>query len=106
MANGYIDLPSLLTTATTSTVTGDITLAYNTLYFVDTSAARTLTLPNPANFTAPIWIKDATGSAMTNNITVARFGGESIEGLAASYALQANWGSWVFVSNGTNWFLI
>lgn len=77
----------------------------STIILVDTSAARSIQLPAPsANFT--VTIKDAVGSANTNNITVLRNGSEQIEGVAASRVLSANWGSWTFVSNGTNWFMI
>lgn len=77
----------------------------STIILVDTSAARSIQLPAPsANFM--VTIKDAVGSANTNNITVLRNGSEQIEGVAASRVLSANWGSWTFVSNGTNWFMI
>ena len=72
---------------------------------IDTSSARTINLPSPVDglvFT----IKDKTGSAATNNITVARAGSESIEGIAASYVCAANWGCWTFICDGTNWFIM
>ena len=86
-------------------VSSNVTLTNGKTHLVDTSVARTLTLPSPAT-TSYIIIKDKTGSAQTNNITVARAGTESIEGIAASKILQTNWGSWTFVSDGTNWFII
>ena len=43
-------------------------------YFVDTSAARTLTLPASPSVGDTISIYDATGTAATNNITIARNG--------------------------------
>jgi hypothetical protein len=51
-------------------------------------------------------IKDSGGLAGTNNITLHRNAAESIEGLAADYIMQANWGEWIFSSDGTNWFLV
>ena len=54
-----------------TSVSSNISLvAYNN-YFVDTSAARTLTLSNAPTLGDEIHIFDATGSAGTNNITVA-----------------------------------
>jgi len=77
----------------------------NKVYLVDTSSARSFQLPAPAtglNFT----IKDATGQANTNNITLLRNASEQIEGIAASKILQTNWGSWRVISDGTNWFIL
>lgn len=83
-------------------ITADISGA---IIAVDTSAARTLNLPTPdANLVYTI--KDVTGSAGTFPITVARSGSESIENLAANYSCSADYGSWTFSSDGTNWFLI
>ena len=92
-------------TYTTTAVNSNITLAGLTTYMVDTSAARTLTLPSPAAGTT-ISIKDVIGTANTNNITIVRFAAEKIEGVAASKVLQTNWGAWTLTSNGTDWFLV
>jgi hypothetical protein len=87
-------------------VSGDVSVgADDYILLVDTSAARVITLPSPATRRV-IVIKDKTGSATTNNITVARNAAESIEGVAASKILQTNWGSWTFVSDGTDWLLL
>ena len=59
--------PVFPATATSS----NITLASGNSYMVDTTAARTLTLPASPALGAEIHIFDATGSAATNNITVA-----------------------------------
>lgn len=72
---------------------------------VDTSSARTLTLPAPAHGRC-VTIKDAAGLAQTNNITLNRNGSEQIEGIAAARTLGTNWGSWTFIANGTNWFMV
>jgi len=88
-------------TAATYTIT-----ASNFLVLVDTTSnAITLTLPNPTGY-ATIYIKDKAGNLATNNLTVARFGSEKIEGLAASKVFQSAWGAWTFQSNGTDWFLL
>ena len=53
-----------------SSTTSNITLVAWNNYFVNTSAARTLTLPASPSLGDEIHIFDATGSAATNNITV------------------------------------
>lgn len=87
-------------------VAANVTLQEGKYHLVDTSAARTLTLPDPAATKRPIWIKDKTGSASTNPITVARFGSEEIETVAASYSLDSDLGAWTLVNDGTDWFVI
>lgn len=60
----------------TLAVAGNVTLTdtdNNFILLVDTTAARTITLPNPTLGRRVIVIKDVTGSAHINNITVARF---------------------------------
>lgn len=92
-------------TYTTVSLAGNTTALNGRVYFIDTTAARTVTLPAASN---GFWfeLKDASGLANTNFITVARAAAESIEGVASNLTLQTNWGAWVFVSDGTNWFLI
>ena len=83
-------------------------LSTDSIIFVDTmSAGFTLTLPNPAPLAGKIFkIIDSTGNLATNNLTLARFGTELIEGLAASKLLQTAWGGWTVTTDGTNWFVI
>lgn len=72
-------------------------------YLVDTSAPRTFNLPTPAA-NAYFAIRDVTGGAATNNVTVHRFAAESIDGVAADRVLNIARGYWIFVCDGTNWF--
>jgi hypothetical protein len=72
---------------------------------VNTSSALQLNLPNP-NLYRRIFVKDVTGSAGTNNITMHRNGSEKIENVAADKILSGNYGSWIFVSDGTDWWMI
>lgn len=72
---------------------------------VDTSAARTINLPNPAT-TRRIEIKDVTGGAETNNITIARFAAEKIENVAANYTVAIAYAHITLLSDGTDWWVI
>lgn len=73
---------------------------------VDTSSIPiTLNLPTPsANF----WfiVKDKKGSTQSNPITLHRFSTEKIDGQAVDAILQAPFGSWMFFSDGTDWYSI
>lgn len=88
-----------------ASVSSNITLTNKRIHLVDTSSARSLALPDPAS-THMLVIKDKTGSCSTNNITITRFASEQIETVAASYTLDQDLGSWTFVSDGTDWFII
>jgi hypothetical protein len=56
---------------TANSTSSNITLASYNRYFVDTTSARTLTLPLIPSVGDEIQIYDASNSALTNNITVA-----------------------------------
>lgn len=89
----------------TLTQSADFTAMDNSLYLVDTSAARNVTLPDPATNMCVV-IKDKTGTASTNNITLVRPGSQNIEGVAASYVLNSDFGSWTIVSDGTDYWVL
>lgn len=72
-------------------------------YLVNSSSlAITLNLPAAA---ANSWfmVKDIGYNAATNNITIHRFAAEKIENIAQDLVIAENGGSWIFVSDGTNW---
>ncbi|SRR5216684_4830763 len=71
---------------------------------VDSSAARTVKLPNTANTTGIIYIiKDRVGSAATNNISVTTVGGTvTIDGVT-TYTISTNYGSVSVIWNGTTY---
>jgi len=98
-------LAVLVASNTTINVSSNVTLTNRSVHFVDTSAARSLTLPAP-NVGMFMVVKDSTGSCLTNNITLVRNGSEKIETVAASYVLNYSLGSWTIISDGTDWFLI
>jgi len=76
-----------------------------TIFLCDTSGgAFNFTLDSPVNNTK-FTIKDKTGSFATNPVTIVRFGAEQLEGLASSFICDADWGSWTFVCDGTNYYL-
>lgn len=93
---------------TTRTITANLTIDTTTTdYFIlcNQSGAITITLPTPVNGRVLV-IKDISGTANTNNITLARHASEKIEGLAASKLLQTNFGSWTFTTDGTDWWMV
>jgi len=61
-------------------IAGNTTMEAGRRYFVDTSTARTLTLPASASTGDTIEIYDSEGESGTNNITIAR-NGNLINGL-------------------------
>lgn len=83
-------------------VTGD---EWKVFLVQTTSGAYSLTLPSPTSGFA-FSVKDSQGNAGTNNITLLQHASESIEGVAASFIMSANWGTWTFISDGTNWFIM
>jgi hypothetical protein len=74
---------------TPQAVSSNITMQANYNYFVDTTAARTLTLPASPALGDTIAIYDASGTAATNNITVAR-NGNKINGLTEDAIVDVN----------------
>jgi len=76
----------------------------------DTSLARTITLPDPSDLLVRLSrnqsfiVKDESGAAGTNNITINTAGG-LIDG-AASASLSNNYAALTFKSDGTNYYII
>lgn len=81
-------------------VSSNITLASLNNYMVDTTSARTLTLPASASIGDEIHIFDATGSAATNNITVAN-NSLKINGQATSLTIDKAYAGVTLVYVGT-----
>jgi hypothetical protein len=71
-----------------------------------TAAPRTVTLPTAASANkGQIYVvKDQSGGAATNNITVNVNGGGNIDG-AATKVINTNYGAFSFYSNGTQWYV-
>lgn len=82
-----------------------ITVVSGRTYLVDTGAGRQLNLPTPAA-NAYLIVRDTTGQASSNNITIHRAAGEKIDGVAADKTLSTDNGQWWIVSDGTDWFTL
>lgn len=83
-------------------VTGD---AQKVLAVDTAAAARALTLPAATNAMF-LMIKDVSGNAQTNKITISRAGSDTIDG-ASSYEIDANYGSVGLVSDGVaSWYVV
>lgn len=70
---------------------------------IDTTSARTLQFPNSTTSGRIFTVKDRTGNAAANNITVTTVGGiVTIDG-AASVAINGNFNSINLIFNGSNY---
>lgn len=97
-------------TDSVATLAGNITLTdsdHKEVLLVDTTAPRNVTLPAASASKRVVILKDKSGQAMTNNISVIPNGTDTIEGLNATKALATNWGSWTLQSDGTSaWYFL
>lgn len=74
-------------------------------HWVDTSASRTITLPDATLCKNQSFrYKDDTGNANTNNTTFNTLNSQTIDG-NSTYTANSNWYNLTFTSNGTNWRL-
>ncbi len=90
--------------STDTTISSSDTFVY---LAIDTSSARTITLPLASAVTAGrIYIfKDATGDADTNAITIARAGSDTIDG-ETSFVHDIEYGAFILVSDGASkWYV-
>ena len=89
-----------------TTSTFNISSAADAIYLVDTTSSKTLYLPDPSS-NVRITIKDKTGTASQNPITVSRNGKNySIEGSKQDYIIQSDENCVTFVSDGNNYWNI
>jgi hypothetical protein len=72
---------------------------------VNVSQATTLTLPTNSPIGTNYIIKDTSGNASTNNITVSSGAGDTIDG-SANNTISTNYGLLKIIYNGTNKWLI
>ena len=85
-------------------ISANTTLVAGRRYFVDTTAARTLTLPASPTLGQEIVIFDATGTASTYNITVNVNGGK-INGVEGNLIIDTNgyWATLVYTGSTYGW---
>jgi len=96
-APGFLNVQAITSTP--------ITAVSGKTYLVNTSVARTINLPAPA-INAFVIIKDVSGLAETNNITVHPTASVQIDGVAADKTLSINNELCLLVSDGTNWYVL
>jgi 1-deoxy-D-xylulose 5-phosphate reductoisomerase len=106
LPSDYVDTASLNSTLSSYkqevnlAISADTTLVAGRRYFVDTAAARTLTLPASPTLGQEIIIFDATGSAGTNNITLSR-NGNKINGLTEDAIIDVDKSAAVLIYTGS-----
>lgn len=83
-------------------VTSNITALVGRRYAVDTTAARTITLPASPAVGDEVQIMDATGTAATNNITILR-NGNKITGLLDDAIIDTDGGMLKFIYTGSTY---
>ena len=69
---------------------------------VSSTATYTLPLANQYHENRIYTIKDVSGNAKVNPITIQRQGSDTIDG-ATSFVINVNYGSVAFYSDGTTW---
>jgi hypothetical protein len=67
------------------------------------STANTINLPNAPKTNEIFVVKDRTGNASTNNITVTTPGGAVLFDGSTSFVIDSNYGSIQVIFNGTNY---
>lgn len=91
------------TTITAASATATPNTVYS--YLINRAGAVTLNLPAVAGLTAGtrIEVKDISGNASTNNITIDANGSETIDG-ALTFVINTNYESVTLETDGTAWY--
>lgn len=94
--------PSVPTTTVTAAMSPYSVVASDQIILVDTSAGpvQINMMPQAARFNLDLEIKDATGNAASNPISVVMSGSETADGLAP-YPIDGNYGGATFKPKGT-----
>jgi hypothetical protein len=87
---------------TNTAISANTTLTAGIRYFVDTSTARTLTLPASPTQGDEIQIIDSSGMSATNKITVNRNSGK-INGIADNLSIDLNGAAATLIYTGSSW---
>ena len=93
---------TIVTGPLSTAVSSNISVAANNKYFVNTSAARTLTLPASPTLGDEIQLFDATGTAGTNNITVNSNSGK-INGSVQDLTIDVNGAALLLIYTGSDY---
>jgi hypothetical protein len=93
---------TIVTGPSSTAVSSNISVAANNKYFVNTSAARTLTLPASPTLGDEIQLFDATGTAATNNITVNSNSGK-INGSVQDLTIDVNGAALLLIYTGLDY---
>lgn len=111
IATNTSDISSLQTTVGNTlavnsivSVVSNVTLTNKAVHLVSTASPRTLTLP-PASTDIYIVIKDVTGQASTDNITIITQLGQDID-ISSTAIVNSDFESITIVSDGSNFFII
>lgn len=101
VANGGLGLKNVVSAVSYTALTTDVIIG-----ITDTTAARTVTLYAASGNAGKILIvKDQSGAAATNNITIDGNASENIDG-ALTKAINTNYGSMTLYCDGVNWFIV
>jgi hypothetical protein len=97
----------ILTTPSVKTATYAIALEDHVIR-IDSDAVGAFDLELPSSPPAGwhFWVKDVAGALSTAAVTVVRDGSEDIEGVAADYELNVDFGAWHFFYDGADWWVI
>ena len=87
--SAYVQIRATGGGVTYNAASSNITLEKGNAYIVDTSSARTLTLPATGALGDEVKVIDGTGQAGTNNITINR-NGHKIQGLTDNLVINVN----------------
>lgn len=85
-----------------TSISSNITMTAGRRYIVDTTSARTLTLPASASQGDEIQIVDGNNNAQTNNITILR-NSHKINGISDNAVIDVNSGFNSFIYTGTSY---
>jgi len=96
------DISTLVINWTASTVSSNITLSKNINYLVDTTSARTLTLPASPSNGDEVRIFDASNNALTNNITI-QPNGNKIQGSVQTFIIDSNGAAAILIYTGSTY---
>lgn len=105
-----VSTPSSASIFETTSVATNLTIGNSDTFvylIVDTSVARTITLPLASGVSAGriYYIKDSSGLSETYNITVNTQGSDTLDG-AASQTLSSNYGTWTIIGDGSaSWYI-